>query len=158
MLSLVEDYKLANTYCKDDPVRPHIPCGWRIEDNRQMFLLYEDQYAEQAEPMINTPLAAICVAYCSDVPSNEQEMFKFAETDDPSVAVFYTVWSYHTGAGRMIINDTQRFIHERKSNKIKRYVTLSPLTRMAERFHIRNGAKLLEKHEDCQNFEYPLPK
>ena len=39
---------------------------------------------------------------------------------------------------------------------IKRFVTLSPLTEMAERFHIRNGATLLAKGNECQNFEYTL--
>lgn len=158
MLSLVEDHNLAMKYCKDDPVRPHIPHAWRIDENREMWLLYEDQYAEHAEPLIHTPLACICVAYCEAIPASETSMYILAETDNPSVAVFYTVWSYHTGAGRQIINDVQRHIHERKSDHIKQYVTLSPLTRMAERFHTRNGAKFLAKHEDCQNFEYPLPK
>lgn len=157
MLSLVEDHNLAMKYCKDDPVRPHIPHAWRIEEDRQMWLLYEDQYAEHAEPLIHTPLAVLCVAFTDQIPTNEKELFKYAETDNPSVAVFYTVWSYHTGAGRQIILDTQRRIHELHSDKIKRYVTLSPLTKVAERFHLRNGAKLIGKYEECQNFEYPTP-
>jgi hypothetical protein len=37
-------------------------------------------------------------------------------------------------------------------------VTLSPLTEMAERFHIRNGAVFLRKGTLCQNFEYEREK
>ena len=39
---------------------------------------------------------------------------------------------------------------------VKRFVTLSPITDMAKRFHERNGAKLIDINEwaGCQNFEY----
>jgi len=33
-------------------------------------------------------------------------------------------------------------------------LTLSPLTEMARRFHIKNGAKFINKHALAQNFEY----
>jgi len=35
-------------------------------------------------------------------------------------------------------------------------ITLSPLTEMAERFHVKNGAKLLKRNETTQNFEYDI--
>ena len=70
------------------------------------------------------------------------------------IAVFYTVWSYSKGAGREVVNTVAKKLHE--SGRATRFVTLSPLTAMAERFHIRNGAELLEKHSSCQNFEYFL--
>ena len=35
-------------------------------------------------------------------------------------------------------------------------ILLSPLTEMARRFHIRNGAKFIGKSDTCQNFEYDL--
>ena len=41
-----------------------------------------------------------------------------------------------------------------KRGWIKRFVTLSPLTEMAEKFHLRNGAELIYKGKTCQNFEY----
>jgi len=70
-------------------------------------------------------------------------------------AVFYTVWSYDKGAGRDIVFASANHIkHNRKD--VVRYVTLSPLTTMAELFHTRNGAKLLAKHDTCQNFEYKI--
>ena len=73
-----------------------------------------------------------------------------SEKDDLDTAVFYTVWSYQKGAGRQIINQAQMHLHEKFGHKIKKYVTLSPLTRVAERFHLRNGAILLQKGEKCQ--------
>ena len=39
---------------------------------------------------------------------------------------------------------------------VRRFVTLSPLTEMARKFHIKNGAKFIGKHQDCQNFEYEV--
>jgi hypothetical protein len=41
---------------------------------------------------------------------------------------------------------------------LNRLVTLSPLTEMAEKFHLRNGAKLIQKNETTQNFEYVVLK
>jgi hypothetical protein len=39
---------------------------------------------------------------------------------------------------------------------IQRLVTLSPLTDMATKFHIKNGAQLLQINSHTQNFEYAL--
>lgn len=115
---------------KDDPVRPHIPASQRIGFNREV-LSYEvdDEHG-----------AIVCVAYCKGVPTTEEEMELLCQHDDPDTAVFYTVWSYKRGYGRTIINSA---LEELKDGKIKKAVTLSPLTTMAERFHIRNGAKLI---------------
>ena len=46
----------------------------------------------------------------------------------------------------------------KQSSHLNRLVTLSPLTEMAEKFHIRNGAKLLQVNETTQNFEYEIMK
>ena len=93
----------------------------------------------------------ICVAYTDEVPTCERDL----GWPGTEVAVFYTVWSYDKGAGRDIVNGVAE--HIKKTNPdIKRYVTLSPLTEMAERFHLRNGARFLGKHIACQNFEYTL--
>jgi GTP-binding protein EngB required for normal cell division len=75
--------------------------------------------------------------------------------DDPDTAMFYTVWSYSKNTGRDVILEAARLIKKEKPH-IKRFVTLSPLTDVAERFHLRNGAVLLEKGDECQNFEYIL--
>ena len=42
----------------------------------------------------------------------------------------------------------------KKSNHLNRLVTLSPLTEMATKFHLRNKAKIISVNEETQNFEY----
>ena len=127
---------------EDDPVRPHISAGWRTQPGREVYGLYTDESAEQLR-------AVICVAYTSQVPTNESDMHLVGD----SVAVFYTVWSYDRGAGRDIVMSVAEHIKNTKPD-VTRWVTLSPLTEMAERFHLRNGAELIGRWEDCQNFEY----
>ena len=126
------------TKCEDDPVRPNI-------GERDRFLYGREVYALWT-------YAICCVAYCDDVPKTEKQLATMAGLD---IAVFYTVWSYKKGAGRQIVLETANHIKKVHSN-IKRFVTLSPLTEMAERFHLRNGATLLAKHKYAQNFEYKI--
>ncbi len=139
------EYKLF----ADDPVRPHIKPEFRTSEGRHVFVLYEDQYAEQAPVMEEGPRAVICVAFTDEVPTCEDDL----NTVGDKVAVFYTVWSYSKGAGREIVIDTAKHLKQ-KYPSLERFVTLSPLTEMAERFHLRNGAKFLARYDDCQNFEY----
>lgn len=129
---------------KDDPVRPHISAGWRTSPGREVYGLFEDESAEVLR-------AVICVAFCDEVPTCERDL-GWVGTD---VAVFYTVWSYDKGAGRDIVNGVAKYI-KNTNPYVKRYVTLSPLTEMAERFHLRNGAEFIGKHTECQNFEYTV--
>jgi hypothetical protein len=63
------------------------------------------------------------------------------------------VWSYGAGAGRQIVNTLAAHILNTRS-EIERWVTLSPLTDMAARFHTKNGAQLNSVHDTCQVFEY----
>ena len=86
-----------------------------------------------------------------EVPTRENDM----KWVGMSIAVFYTVWSYKPGAGRQIVNGVAGRIKTQRP-WVKRFVTLSPLTEMAEKFHLKNGAKFLAKHKECQNFEYIL--
>lgn len=148
MLTKLNQEQVQNII-KDDPVRPHIPVVSRIGFGREVYGLYGDKLQ-----------AVICVSYTNEVPRNEYELEHFAQAavqdgGHGSIAVFYTVWSYERGAGREVLFQTVDQIKQERP-QIKRFVTLSPLTIMAERFHLKNGAKLLEKHEDCQNFEYEL--
>jgi len=142
----------------EDPVRPHLPADWRIMCGREVYALYEDQYAQYAPPLEEGVRAVICVGYTNQVPITEQQLDwmsteSWSSSDTiPDTAVFYTVWSYSKGAGREIILEAAKHIKETKG--VTRFITLSPLTQMAERFHIRNGAVLLNKGEECQNFEY----
>ena len=131
-------------YCKDDPVRPHIPAHWRVSNGREVYALEDDDGNVEA---------VICVAYCDGIPISEQELDKSSRPNAP-VAVFYTVWSYAKGAGRRMVLETAAHVQE--TYGCVRYVTLSPLTEMAEKFHLRNGATFLTKGITCQNFEYSL--
>ena len=126
---------------KEDPVRPHISKAERLSDGRQVFVLEKEDKI----------LAVICVAYTNKIPRNEFELSAF-NAFDGSCAIFYTVWSYEKGAGREIIERV--YDHLMRRGWIKRYVTLSPLTEMAEKFHLRNGAELIYRGKTCQNFEY----
>ena len=131
--------EVVESIIKDDPVRPHLTTDFRTSSNREVYALYEDKYAEQHFPSDDIK-AIICVAYTNEVPKNEYEleMFSQAACQDGQrghIAVFYTVWSYAKGAGRQVVFD---------------------VTTMAERFHLRNGAELISKHDSCQNFEYTL--
>jgi len=137
-----DDWTLG--YVKDDPVRPHLPMHWRTINGREVYCLEDDE--------VGVARAVVCVAYTKGVAITEQEL---NNTDNPDTAMFYTVWSYDKGAGREIIFSTADVIKREKPH-IKRFCTLSPLTEMAEKFHLRNGAKFLRKGETCQNFEYEL--
>jgi len=150
--------EIIDTIVKDDPVRPHLTSDFRISADREVYALYEDKYAEFDDPDDDIK-AVICVAYTNQIPKDEYELDLFSQQacqdgQKGHIAVFYTVWSYSKGAGRTIVNSVAKELHD--SKRATRFVTLSPLTEMAERFHIRNGAKLLEKHKTCQNFEYKL--
>ena len=143
-----DDWKLG--YCKDDPVRPHLPLSWRVQAGREVYGL---------ESKEGTVEAVICVGYTNDVPITEHELDYYSQAacqdgQHGNVAVFYTVWSYAKGAGRRMVLETADYL--KKERGIKRFVTLSPLTEMAEKFHLRNGATLLAKGNECQNFEYTV--
>jgi len=144
MLKLInDDWTLG--YVKDDPVRPHLPMAWRITNGREVYCLEDDE--------AGVARAVVCVAYTKGIATDEAYLNEHWQ--DPDTAMFYTVWSYDKGAGREIIFDTAAVIQREKPH-IKRFCTLSPLTEMAEKFHLRNGASFLQRGETCQNFEYSL--
>lgn len=126
---------------KDDPVRPHIPANKRMSGNKKAWVLTHENGIDAQ--------AVICAAFCSDVPVTEQDLDKTGD----SVVAFYTVWSYGRGAGKKIIFEVADFL---KANypKLERYVTLSPKTDMAYKFHIRNGAELISENQTTDNYEY----
>jgi len=136
------DIRTIESIVKDDPVRPHIPAEWRNGTGSEVFGLWDEDFARIR--------AVVCVHYTNTVPTSELEMLQ--ATGD-SIAVFYTVWSYDRGAGREIIFCTVDHIKQTRPT-VKRYVTLSPLTEMAERFHLRNSATLIGRYDTAQNFEY----
>ena len=126
----------------DDPVRPGLDFNQRLGKNRDVFVLERPH-----------PSAVVCVSYEGTIPSSETELF--TECLSPDVAVFYTVWSYKPGAGRDIIFEAVKHIRETRP-EIQRFVTLSPLTELARRFHLKNGAVELRMNSTTVNFEYKI--
>ena len=129
-------------YVKDDPVRPEIPADWRVSDNREILTLVDEN---------KNPLAMVCVAFCDSVPGSVEELL--ADAIKPNVAIFYTIWSYANGGGRDLIQEARSYI-ESTYDHITRFVTLSPQTDMARRFHTKNGAKVFRENPSTTNYEY----
>ena len=126
---------------KDDPVRPEIPMSDRINTNSRIYLLKNGD---------NTS-AVTCVKFLNDVPKAVEDMAGLIET--ATTAVFYTIWSYAAGAGRTLIQEAQQSINEEFPD-IQTYVTLSPKTEMARRFHLKNGASELRENITTINYIY----
>ena len=139
--------------CENDPVRPNIPIGWRVaKGSREVY------YIESPGPGSPTFQidSVLCLAYLNDIPINEDELLSFSHGN--KFAIFYTVWSNKKGMGRQIIMDTMKLIRNKNIHNWDkwdiRYVTMSPKTKMAKNFHLRNGAELLQENPLTYNFEY----
>ena len=125
---------------KDDPVRPDIPAEFRVTGNRFVSALIEEQ-----------PRAMVCVSLHDFVPTDVEDLKQ--ETVDPTIAIFYTIWSYAPGAGAKLLQTAAEWLR-RDHKDLKGIVTLSPQTAMAERFHLKNGAKIRKTNRDTVNYEY----
>ena len=128
---------------KDDPVRPHIPLEQRINDAAEILLLKAGEEI----------LAATCMQWLTDVPENEQDLIDMAK--DRNIAVFYTIWSYSPGAGAKLLQQAASWLKS-EFKDMKGIVTLSPPTPMAQRFHLKNGAKIRKTNASTVNYEYYL--
>ena len=134
---------------KDDPVRPNLTPKFRLTENRVNFLLTQD---------FSKPCAIICVAYTKEIPKTEKQleiysMHKLSVNYDK--AIFYTIWSYSKGSGKDILFRTVDWLKKKKP-EITRYITMSPKTKMARNFHLRNGALELNSNKETINFEYAI--
>lgn len=129
-------------YIKDDPVRPEIPKEFRVSHNRFISALVQD-----------SPMAMVCVCLHDFIPVDVKDLMMAATM--PTTAVFYTIWSYVPGAGSDLLFQTVQEIKSRFPT-IERFVTLSPKTELAKRFHLKNGAIILRENEDTINYEYRL--
>jgi hypothetical protein len=127
---------------KDDPVRPEIPAEQRVNENSKIYVLENEQ---------GEPLAVTCVKFLSEIPSTVDELAKVAVKTN--TAVFYTIWSYAAGAGRQLIEEAQAQIKE-ETPEVDVFVTLSPKTEMARRFHHKNGAETYRENPDTVNYLY----
>ena len=127
---------------KEDPVRPTIPNIVRVGENRDIFVSCKEN---------NQARAITCVSYQNTIPEYEDQLFE--TTNQPDVVVFYTIWSYEPGAGRNLIFEARDWILKNRP-EIKRFVTLSPPTDMARKFHIKNGAVVYRSNPKTVNYEY----
>lgn len=127
---------------KDDPVRPEIPVEQRVNENSRIFVLKDED---------DKPLAVTCVKFLENIPSSVEELTNTVV--NTNTAVFYTIWSYAAGAGRELIQAAQRQIQE-EHPQVETFVTLSPKTEMARRFHHKNGATTYRENEDSVNYLY----
>jgi hypothetical protein len=127
---------------KDDPVRPEIPAEQRVNENSKIYVLENDK---------GEPLAVTCVKFLSEIPATVDELAKAAVKTN--TAVFYTIWSYAAGAGRQLIEEAQAEIKQ-NTPEVDTFVTLSPKTEMAKRFHHKNGAETYRENADTVNYLY----
>ena len=127
-------------YLRDDPVGPDIPREFRVTEHRFVAALVDGQ-----------PRAMACVSLKHDVPATVNDLS--GDCQDPTTAVFYTIWSYVSGAASELLFDTVRSIQVQFPT-VTRFVTLSPKTEMAHRFHMRNGARVFRENAETINYEY----
>ena len=126
---------------KDDPVRPEIPVTERVNSNSRIYMLKDG----------DRTCAVTCVKFLNAVPAAVDDLTEVVTT--ATTAVFYTIWSYAAGAGRELIVEAQKSIKQEFPG-IKTYVTLSPKTEMARRFHLKNGAGIYRENSDTVNYIY----
>ena len=143
MLHIIKDLSdnLLNLV-KDDPVRPEIPLEQRVNANSRIFVLKDAE---------DKPLAVTCVKFLDGIPNSVDELTDLAV--HTNTAVFYTIWSYAAGAGRRLIEEAQAEIR-RDHPEVMTYVTLSPKTEMARKFHLKNGAEVFRENPDTVNYLY----
>lgn len=128
------------SYIKDDPVRPELPIEFRVSNYRYVGALVEE-----------SPKAIVCISLHDFIPESVEELYK--EPEQPTAAIFYTIWSYAPGAARELLFTTVNEIRKLFPS-ITRFVTLSPKTEMARKFHLKNGAYILKENESTINYEY----
>ena len=149
--------ELEKCNISEDPVRPELDNTFRTNYGRKIFgVKFKDEI-----------YAVMCFAFTDEIPKSVKELDLFSQDAflknvqrDPDkvgrIAIAYTVWSKKKGGGKLIVKEVYKMI--KRSNHLNRLVTLSPLTDMARKFHLRNGAVELQVNETTQNFEYKVIK
>ena len=146
--------ELKSCNVNEDPVRPELNNKFRTSFGRK---IYGVKYKKEI-------CAIMCFGFTNDIPKTVKELdlmtkdayLQSALRDQKvgRIAIAYTVWSKKKGGGKLIVNEVFKKI--KKSNHLNRLITLSPLTDMARKFHLRNGAIELQVNSDTQNFEYKI--
>jgi len=143
MLNLIKDIENPLLeYVKDDPVRPDLPVEFRISNNRFIGALVADK-----------PEAIVCVSLQNFVPESVDDLRQ--TTTEFDTAIFYTIWSYRAGAATELLFKIVAEIRAQYPS-VSKFVTLSPKTEMARRFHLKNGASIFRENSDTINYEYTV--
>ena len=148
LIDAVTDFSIEK-----DIVRPEYDVEFRISEDREVFAWGRSLVPYQVYSSL------CCVAYTHEIPINMNQLTEYSINHSPyrgDIAVAYTVWncSNTKGSGRSLILALQK--HFKQDTRIQRLVTLSPLTEMAKKFHLSNGAKLLSTNPESYNFEYEI--
>jgi len=139
----------------EDPVRPELSLEFRQAYGRKIYGI-KDEEGDTA--------AVMCFAFTHGIPKSVEEMDAMSRDAamqavhragvQGSIAIAYTVWAKKKGGGKHMVNEVYKMIKE--SHHIDRLITLSPLTDMARKFHLKNGAKEVQVNLTTQNFEYEV--
>ena len=149
------EYVILNEFnTTEDPVRPELSNEFRTGYGRKIYgVKYKNEIC-----------AVMCFGFTNEIPKSVKELdlmtqdafLKSALRDQRigQIAIAYTIWSKKKGGGKLIVKEVFKMI--KKSNHLNRLVTLSPLTEMARKFHLHNGAVELQVNKETQNFEYKI--
>jgi len=153
-LKKVELVEMKYCHFKEDPVRPELDNKFRKDWGRKIYGL----------KLGKDIVAVMCFAFTHEIPKTVEELDLMSKDAfiqathragiQGNIAIAYTVWSKKKGGGKRIIQEVFKMV--KKSYHLNRLVTLSPLTDMARKFHLRNGAIELQVNETSQNFEYTI--
>ena len=149
-----EIVELPNCNTNEDPVRPELDNDFRTSFGRKIYgVKYQDEIH-----------AVMCLAFTNSIPKTVVELDMMSkdayiqsinrDLKVGQIAIANTVWSKKRGGGRLIVKEVFKKI--KKTNHLNRLVTLSPLTDMARKFHLSNGAIEVSVNETTQNFEYKM--
>lgn len=128
---------------KDDPVRPEIPIQFRCDRNRRVVVLLDQD---------GRACAVVCVALLDILPRSVEELLS-ASSDSPQYCVFYTIWSYVSGAGRELLQNALQWFKDNFAG-IHSYVTLSPVSDRVRDFHLGLGAEVYSINASTVNYLY----
>ena len=144
------ELKKCNT--NEDPVRPELDNKFRTSYGRK---IYGVKYKGEIH-------AVMCFAFTNEIPKSVEELDMMSKDaflqsirrnyQVGKIAIAYTVWSKKRGGGKLIVKEVFKLI--KKTHHLNRLITLSPLTEMARKFHLSNGAVQIQVNETTQNFEY----
>ncbi len=146
----IVELKKCNTI--EDPVRPELDNKFRTSYGRK---IYGVKYKGEIH-------AVMCFAFTNEIPKSVEELDMMSKDaflqsirrdyQVGKIAIAYTVWSKKKGGGKLIVKEVFKLI--KKTHHLNRLITLSPLTEMARKFHLSNGAVQIQVNETTQNFEY----